>query len=257
VQTAIRIVRALGLYGPAKSLWNRIEPLTPGWRRRQREMAAFYAGFIPPGSLCFDIGANAGNRTEIFLMLGAKVIAVEPQSSCVRTLESRFGDNGAVTIVRNALGAEPGSADIHIGDADTISSLSRTWIENVRASGRFASYSWNRSETVPVTTFDALIREYGVPAFAKIDVEGYEYEVLRGLSRPVGTVSFEFTPEYLEPALASIRRLNSLGRVAFNYSLGETMTLSLDDWVGAAAMTSILTTLPDTSVFGDVYARFA
>lgn len=43
----------------------------------------FYEQFIRPNDICFDIGANMGNRTEVFLKLGAKVIAVEPQSECV------------------------------------------------------------------------------------------------------------------------------------------------------------------------------
>ena len=39
----------------------------------------FYSGFINKGNICFDIGANYGNRTEVFLKLGSEVIAVEPQ----------------------------------------------------------------------------------------------------------------------------------------------------------------------------------
>ena len=37
-------------------------------------------------------------------------------------------------------------------------------------------------------------KEFGKPAFCKIDVEGYEYKVIKGLSEPLNTVSFEFTP---------------------------------------------------------------
>src|SRR5438874_1447653 len=52
----------------------------------------FYGQFINNQCLCFDVGANIGNRTEVFLDLGAHVIAVEPQDSCVQILERRFND---------------------------------------------------------------------------------------------------------------------------------------------------------------------
>ena len=45
---------------------------------------------------------------------------------------------------------------------------------------------------VPVVTLDAAIEHYGVPAYCKIDVEGWEFEVLRGLSQAVDLISLEF-----------------------------------------------------------------
>jgi hypothetical protein len=62
-----------------------------GWQKRRgrakrekkllRKRLTFYRNFIRNGDLCFDIGANIGTRTEAFLELGAKVVAVEPQRS--------------------------------------------------------------------------------------------------------------------------------------------------------------------------------
>jgi hypothetical protein len=45
---------------------------------------------------------------------------------------------------------------------------------------------------VPVTTLDIAIEQFGVPAFCKIDVEGFEVEVLKGLSHAITNLSLEY-----------------------------------------------------------------
>ena len=91
----------------------------------------------------------------------------------------------------------------------------------------------------------------------KIDVEGYEYQVIRGLSQPVKAVSFEFIPEYLAAAYQSVTHLQSLGNPVFNYAIGETMRLALDDWVTAPEIFNHISKLENITNFsGDLYARF-
>jgi hypothetical protein len=46
---------------------------------RRRRLSQFYARFIRPGDLCFDIGAHVGSRLGAWLPLGARIVAVEPQ----------------------------------------------------------------------------------------------------------------------------------------------------------------------------------
>jgi hypothetical protein len=107
-----------------------------------------------------------------------------------------------------------------------------------------------------VTTLDALIERYGEPAFVKIDVEGFELEVLKGLSRRVPALSFEFTPECADTALACVAHLDSLGFSGFNYSPGESMRLWDNTWGDASFIRARLEALRgDVSTFGDVYAR--
>ncbi len=250
----LRLLTVTGMYAPLKSLQARIIKFSPSYRRHLLTMTEFYSQFIKPGDLCFDIGANVGNRTKVFLTLQATVVAVEPQIECVQELEKTFQGRGDLIIVGKAVGEREGESSLMIGTARTISTMSREWIERTTASGRFSAFKWNKSTIVPVTTLDALIREYGQPAFCKIDVEGYESRVLNGLTQPIACLSFEFNCEFLENAIQCVQRCSGLGSSVFNYSAGESMQLALDRWVNEEQIKQILTSL-DASLFGDVYAR--
>ncbi len=224
-------------------------------RIRRRKRISFYSNFIAPGDLCYDVGANVGNRTDIFLRLGARVVAIEPQSECLKELKRKFGINPNVVLIQAGLdevGSEYGT--ILKSKQSGISSMSEEWIKSVKMSGRFSNENWSEREQIPVSTLDALISKYGLPSFCKIDVEGYELKVIRGLSNPIRTISFEFTPEIMEPAVGAVKHLESMGPYQFNYSIGESMRLSLANWVDGQEIMSDLTSLKNKTVFGDIYA---
>lgn len=219
-------------------------------------MRNFYSQFTSPGDLVFDVGANIGNRTKIFLELGLKVVAIEPQDECVNTLKSLFRGNDNLTIIQKVLGSSEGEAELMICDSNTISSLSQDWIAAVKSSGRFADHSWDKKKIIPMTTLDNLISQYGTPSFIKIDVEGFEYQVLTGLSKPVNYISLEFATEYLKATFNCIDHLESLGDAIFNYSLGESMKLELDKYIQAKEIKDILNKYKDDiTVFGDLYCQ--
>jgi FkbM family methyltransferase len=252
---ARRVIHALGLEGIAKDAVDVLTATTPAGRRARDRTLRFYGQFVAAGSLCFDVGANVGKRTGVFLALGARVIAVEPQGACLRRLRRRFGKDDRVVVVDRALGAREGEAEMLVSAVHTLSSFSPEWVRSVTESGRFRDYAWDGRQTVAVTTLDALIAIHGVPDFCKIDVEGYESQVLAGLSRPLPMVSFEFAPEFLQNAIECVARLETLGRSRFNYSLGESMTFAEPDWLTATELTGALKSLDDPAAFGDVYAR--
>jgi FkbM family methyltransferase len=187
--------------------------------------------------------------------LGAVVVAVEPQTACAKFLLSVFRDKASVHLVRKALGASVGQAEMLISNAHAISSLSPDWVRTVTESGRFGECEWSRKETVSIDTLDNLIAQFGRPTFIKIDVEGFEEQVVSGLSTPVGTLSMEFTPEFIESALKCVAHLCRIGNVRFQISLGESMKFALPAWVAADEISGILSDFSSPE-FGDLYARF-
>lgn len=224
---------------------------------KDRKSALFYSQFINPGDLCFDVGANIGNRTNVFLGLGAKVVAVEPQRACCQILSQKFGHISRFNLVEKALGASEGELEMMIANVNTISSLSRDWVNSVKASGRFLGYTWDEKEIVRVTTLDRLIDRFGTPRFVKIDVEGYEYEVVMGLTRTVRFLSLEYTPEFFDCITKCIKHLEGLGHISLNFSFGESMEMAFSDWVPTEVLLKRLEEYEDDiSVFGDVYVAF-
>lgn len=223
---------------------------------RRRRLTRFYAQFIGPDDLCFDIGAHVGSRLRAWTPLGARIIAVEPQPDCMALLRRWFGHQSRITLIEQAVGAAPGVAALLVSPRTlTVATLSPTWIAAVRQGRGFAHVRWNERIPVTVTTLDELIAGHGLPAFCKIDVEGYEFEVLKGLSHPIPALSFEYLPACLETAQACIVALAALGSYVFNWSVGEAQRLRSEQWLDAEMMCARLKQFTVAEGSGDIYAR--
>jgi len=224
-------------------------------QKRLAEKKKFYSEFIEAGSLCFDIGANIGNRSEAFLELGAKVVAVEPQQSCIDVLKDKFGSNPNFILIDKAVSEKEGQQEFYISNANTLSSMSKEWIE-FSGNEYFKQATWDEKTVVETTTMDKLISEFGAPQFCKIDVEGFELTVLKGLTRPLNMLSLEYTLGLMQPTLNCIKYLARFGPVQFNYSEGESMILKLPNWLELEEMVKLLQHLQSPVKAGDIYARF-
>ncbi len=239
-----------------------IRPLTvwidnqgPNGRRRRLRETRIYSQFIRPGYLCFDVGANVGNMTEAYLKMGGRVVCVEPQDNCIRILKRRFGRNSDIVLVQKGLAERAGEQELWIcDDNDAIATMSKRWMAAVTHSGRL-HFHWTRRQKVQVTTLDALMREYGIPILCKIDVEGFELQVLKGLTQPIPFIAFEFHQELIEEARDCANYIQTLGDVEFNYSTDSSPGLCLDSWLPLDEAFSCIAATEGPLLWGDIFAR--
>lgn len=233
-----------------------LERFSPMKRRASIERRIFYSKFINKNDLCFDIGANVGNRVTPLLKIGAKIIAVEPQKSCYKILRRKFGNK--ITIITKGLCEKECVRKFHISNETTTSSFSDEWINSVKTN-RFKELNWDKTIDVEMTTLDNLIIQHGTPTFIKIDVEGYELEVLKGLTKPIHMISFEYTvPEQInkiKECIAVIENNNS--NILCNYSIEESMEWKLKNWI---TIPEFLEHIKESNFiktgYGDVYLKY-
>jgi len=195
------------------------------------------------GCLVFDVGANHGSKTDIFLRLGAHVVAVDPDRTNQQILKEKFLmyrlSQKPVEIVGKAVSDKEGVETMWIDEpGSATNTLSQKWVETLKHDDqRFTRrHNFGEQRTVETTTLDQLIRSYGSPFFIKIDVEGHEPNVLRGLRCAVPYLSFEVNlPEFMsegQECVEILGRLASDGK--FNYVTGEYQQgLALQHWLAA------------------------
>lgn len=216
----------------------------------------FYLEFLSKGDIYFDIGANYGNRIEPLIDSELKIIAVEPQEECVKYLKQKFKDK--ITVLKNGLGSKNETKTMYISDTNTLSSFSKEWIDATKASGRFSQYKWQEQRQIEMLTLDQLINKYGHPNFIKIDVEGFELEVLKGLTQPFDTLSIEYTvPERLDSLKECLEYINTLfPNATFNYCKSEIPKLVLETWLDYNDFLNVVDSLNFLNTkFGDVYVK--
>lgn len=221
----------------------------------RRNEVAFYRELLRgfrTGDLIFDIGANVGDKTGVFIKLGARAVAVEPDERNLELLRGKFVkyrlSRKPVLIVGKAVSEKISVETMWIDSpGSALNTLSQKWVDTLRTDkGRFDHtfdvLDFAERKKVETTTLEHLTLEYGSPFFVKIDVEGYELSVLRGLRRPVPYLSFEINlPEFRQEGLECLNILRNLSSEGeFNYANDINCGLALGSWADFEGIAQII-----------------
>ncbi|MDH7913363.1 FkbM family methyltransferase [Winogradskyella sp. SYSU M77433] len=217
----------------------------------KKKLRRLYKSILKKDSLCFDIGANIGYKSSIFLSLKHTVVAFEPQENCQNALNKLNQEYPDFSIVNMAIGSENATLDLSLGNHIEIATLSN----------KFKSYFttdsiyWNKKQPVKVVTLNSQIERYGIPDFCKIDVEGYEYEVLKSLNYKIPLIEFEFTGGFVEETILCLSKLDELGTYKFNYTLNENPIFIRKIWLSAKELKLEINEMNIKNLHGNILAK--
>jgi len=193
-----RLAARLGILRPLKSLVIRLR----GGDHQHRMALEWYAQFIKPGQLVFDVGANRGQSSELFIKLGARVVAFEPQQDLHEEIRQLCGNSPNLKIESFGLGESEDTRLLYITAYDQVASLREDW-EGARIG----------ESDVQISSLDCQIEINGLPHYCKIDVEGWEENVISGLHHAIPIISFEYhlSPSEAERAINVLNMISKLG----------------------------------------------
>lgn len=217
----------------------------PAYYRKNQEEYAFYKELIRTAGigndLIFDVGANQGQKSEIFSKLAKQVIAFEPSQKLFVLLQKRFR-NSNVKLFNYALGSSVAQLDFYeVEGNEAHNSLSKKHVETTVTSRNIATIETVRHKKVKVETLENFITEVGIPGYIKIDVEGYEYEVIKGLNTPVRLISFEANlPEFRDESIQIVEYLASISHDKYKFNFTTDTSFLIDTFVSREEAMSFL-----------------
>ncbi|MGH6911841.1 MAG: FkbM family methyltransferase [Phenylobacterium sp.] len=215
------------LYPVARSAYRAV--FNRGAEAHKARMGAFYSQFFQAGSRVFDVGANQGEYSEIFAGEGGRVIAIEPNTaySTRLTALARTNDIHPMFV---AIGEEPGEATLNVCSKPGFSTMVDRHVDWIEESPDYKDVSWTHTLTVPVTTLGLLAKEFGEPEFVKIDVEGFEINVLRGMTFRPRNLSFEFGARRKGPSRICLEHMGALN-YRFRPIIGREYRFVTPEWM--------------------------
>ena len=168
--------------------------------------------------LVFDIGYNHGEFSIACTHKhrNCKIIALEANPVLVQ--KGPVLKN--ITLLNNLVSNKVGEKiPFYISPEDGISTASTDFMKNSRFT-KGSKYlniksKWGAPIDVESTTLDELIKTYGSPDFIKVDVEGYEQEVISGLSAPIPLIGFEWHEEDFDSVVEIVNHLSKIGFTEF------------------------------------------
>jgi len=214
------------------------------------KLRVFYSNLIDKNELCFDIGANTGEKSRLFLKTGAKVVAFEPQEECVSRLSKIKRQYKNFDFHTIAIGVIDGVKKLHLSNYSEIATLSNVFVSLYKK----RNVQWLDQRDVKTITINTAIQRYGLPYFCKIDIEGYEYEVLSTLQYNIALIEFEVVVGFKQKAIDTITFLDN-SHTTYNYTLNEQPFFQLNTWVDLKKITHIIENFSNERLHANIFVR--
>ena len=159
--------------------------------------------------LLFDIGANRGDAVLAGLEQGYKVIALEPAPRIFAELVKNFIYSPKVIPLKFAVSNKDyKQVKFYEAVEDGLSTLNKEWL-----TAETMPYAGKEFRTIKATTItlDTLVELYGEPDLVKIDFEGAEWSVFKGMTKQHGKLTFEWSWFTIQEHIKQLRYLALLG----------------------------------------------
>lgn len=160
--------------------------------------------------MLFDIGANRGDVVFAGTKKGFnKIIALEPAPRIYKELVSNFLYDPRVIPLKLAVSDSiDQTIEFYEADEDGLSTINKDWLTSETMPYNGKPYRTIRANTI---TIDKLVEIYGEPDLIKIDVEGAEWSVFKGMTKYHGMLSFEWTNETIKEHQDQLDYLKNIG----------------------------------------------
>lgn len=192
----------------------------------------------------YDIGSNIGKFADASFNLypQAHVVMVEANQQLADYLSFKYSDKNATIINKAVSSISDVEIDFYISNANTISTASTEWITNSRFTNK---YTWNNVVKKTTISIDKLLEEYPNPEIIKIDVEGYEFEVIKGLTKKQKKICFEWAEEQETNIRNTCDYLEKLGYEKFGFIHGDEYLVEPTSWTNKETCLKEMSMIPE------------
>jgi len=177
----------------------------------------------------YDIGAFTGDTIGMLMSFGyTEIVCFEPHpdtfkhlDACCKSFDSVIAENYAVSSISGKK-VTMISNPLH----PYLNTLEQTWVDTPRHSIHYMGKNECQVETISLD--DYINKQGSIPAYIKVDAEGHELEIFKGLSYKPNKISFEWVSEFHEKNTSCINRLVEIGFTKFKIGYTENIPTATD-----------------------------
>ena len=166
--------------------------------------------------LIFDVGFHRGEDSEFYLKKGFRVVAIEADPELAGAARIRFQQyiaDGRLHLIEGAVAEGCGSTAFFKSDKSVWGTVQPEWALRNSMLG-----AHSQTIFVPIIEISSVFRQFGIPHYAKLDIEGNEYIVLDALKssrEKPQFISIESDKRSYRKLVMELRTLQLLGYTRF------------------------------------------